>query len=410
MKIPEFLSELNIDDFDYVLPDNRIARFPLPVRDQSRLLIYDGITLKEDIFRNLPDYLPEDYTLIFNNTRVVNARLFFQKPTGAVIEILCLEPAGDHPDIQIALQQKGSVLWNCMVGNARRWKSDTLKGEFLHQGQNIDLLARKQGRYPDHYQIHFSWEPSHLSFAEILHMVGSIPLPPYLKRNATENDKKTYQTVYASVEGSVAAPTAGLHFTPELLQKLIQRGNHVKFVTLHVGAGTFKPVGSEGISSHIMHSEQIVVTRELIEHLIVHTGKIIAVGTTCVRTLESLYWFGAFLENKKTSRFNLPQYLPYTGEINHNLPVPKALENILKWLDHTNQEILKGYTQLMIVPGYPYKIINGMITNFHQPRSTLLLLIAAWLGDQWKEIYDYALKNDFRFLSYGDACLFYSHQ
>lgn len=406
MTIPEKLSHIRIDDFTYPLPDERIAKFPLETRDDSKLLISGGAGIKEDRFRNLAGYLPEGSTLVLNNTRVVHARLFFRKETGATIEVFCLEPFGENTEIQTAFQKKGTVDWRCLLGNARRWKSGKLSGKFTSGDIAITLEAENIEKLTDDYHLRFSWEPAEMTFAEVLECAGSVPLPPYLNRDAVASDNHQYQTVYAQMEGSVAAPTAGLHFTPGVFEKLAAGNINTQCLTLHVGAGTFKPVGKDGIRSHSMHSEQVIVNRSLLEHLMKNNGNVIAVGTTSVRTLESLYWFGLKLKQDHNAQFIVHQYDPYLFSKKEGIPVEEALGNILNHLKKKNADRLTGYTQMMIAPGYDYQVISGMVTNFHQPRSTLLLLIAAWLGEQWKEIYDYALKNDFRFLSYGDACLF----
>ena len=400
------LVQLKIEDFWYELPENKIAKFPLQTRDESKLLVFNGIDIQVDHFKNLATYLPNNSTLVFNNTKVVNARLFFRKETGALIEIFCLEPSTPFPDIQIAFQQKGTALWKCLLGNARRWKSGVLSGKFNHGNTTVIIKAEKISQLADGFEIRFTWEPADLTFSELLQYAGEVPLPPYLNREPVESDKYQYQTIYAEKYGSVAAPTAGLHFTDRVLESLSAKSIKPANLTLHVGAGTFKPVGTEGIKAHIMHSEQITVTRKLIEDLLENIGNIIAVGTTSVRTLESLYWFGAKLENDNNASFNIHQYDPYHLETKNDTSVEATLINVLDYLKKNQLESVNGSTRLMIAPGYTFKLICGMITNFHQPRSTLLLLIAAWLGDYWKEIYEYALNNDFRFLSYGDSCLF----
>jgi S-adenosylmethionine:tRNA ribosyltransferase-isomerase len=404
MNLPSELSHLNIDHFTYDLPEERIAKFPLAKRDESKLLLFDGRQIGEDTFKNLVAYLPKNSLLVLNNTRVVHARLFFCKPTGALIEVFCLEPAQAGADIQMAFQQKGEIIWKCLLGNARRWKTGELTGVFQHNGLDISISVKNIGKVDDAYELNFTWDPADLSFAEVLEYAGKIPLPPYLNRNAVASDSTQYQTVFAQYEGSVAAPTAGLHFTTELLNDLQSKGINIDYVTLHVGAGTFKPVGKEGIKAHTMHSEQIIISRSLLENLIRNSGNIIAVGTTSVRTLESLYWYGVKLEKEPGANFLINQFDPYLKQ--NEMPVEKALQNSLDYLDKKKIDQLTGSTQLMIAPGYKYRVISGMVTNFHQPRSTLLLLIAAWLGDIWKNLYDYALEHDFRFLSYGDACLF----
>ncbi len=400
------LKKIDIETYDYPLPDERIAKFPLAERDASRLLVYRDEKITTDRFRNLADHVPAGSLLVMNNTRVVRARLFFKKATGALIEVFCLEPVEPTVEIQQAFQVCGEAVWKCLVGNARRWKEDPLEVTFDHEGSTVTLRAEKRERTGDAWLLKFSWQPATLTFAEVLESYGRVPLPPYLHREDVESDKQRYQTVYAHYDGSVAAPTAGLHFTPRVFDSLEQKHISRDFVTLHVGAGTFKPVGREGISHHTMHTEQVLVSAGLIERLIQNTGHIIAVGTTSVRTLESLYWYGVKLGHDPQAAFHTLQFDPYRDNNNALPSAEEALRNILAHMQRHRLEYLPGSTQLMIVPGYQYRIINGMVTNFHQPRSTLLLLIAAWLGDRWKEIYDYALAHDFRFLSYGDSCLF----
>ncbi len=402
---PNF-SNININDFTYSLTDERIAKFPLDQRDESKLLIHQDGKNFEDKFKNLAAHIPPKSFLVLNNTKVVRARLFFRKPTGALIEVFCLEPVEPTPEIQLAFQQKGGAVWKCLVGNARRWKDGILTSEFVNEGASFTLSAEIKEKTGSAFLLKLSWDPANLTFAEILEQAGKVPLPPYLHREEVEIDKTRYQTVYAINDGSVAAPTAGLHFTDSVFKSLIRKEISYEYLTLHVGAGTFKPVGDDGIENHEMHTEQVLVTRELINKLIQNSRNIIAVGTTSVRTLESIYWFGVKLESGKGSEFKINQFDPYGDLATLDLPTETALQNVLSYLDDHQTDDLSGITQLMILPGYKYRMINGMVTNFHQPHSTLLLLIAAWLGNEWKEIYDYALENDFRFLSYGDSCLF----
>ncbi len=406
MTIPDALSAINIDDYTYPLSDDQIAKFPLASRDQSRLLIHHGNTIAEDKFLHLARHLPKDTLLVMNNTKVVHARIFFRKETGALIEVFCLEPVSPSKEIETAFQQKKAVVWKCLVGNARRWKSGKLTGTFGDGDERVKIEVENLGRDDDAFALNISWQPEGLTFAEVLEKAGKIPLPPYIHREATPADRIQYQTVYAQYDGSVAAPTAGLHFTKQVLSEL--EAAHIKtdHVTLHVGAGTFKPVNSRGISHHTMHTEQMVISRRFVENLANHQGKVVAVGTTSVRTLESLYWFGVTLQDNPDAEFFIRQFDPYKYVKRPVLSAPVALQNILSYLSRTNTDTLKGATQLLIIPGYTYRIAGGMVTNFHQPRSTLLLLIAAFLGDKWKEIYTFALRNNFRFLSYGDACLF----
>jgi len=400
------LSKLNIDDFAYDLTDERIAKFPLTQRDESKLLIHKNGYTAENSFKHLAEFLPPESFLVLNNTKVVRARLFFRKPTGATIEIFCLEPVEPTTEIQMAFQQKRTSVWKCLVGNARRWKSGSLHAEFIDGDNHYQLSAELNGKAGNAFLIRFSWKPENMTFAEILEQAGKIPLPPYLHREAVESDTTRYQTVYALNDGSVAAPTAGLHFTDSVFDSLKKKNIGHDYLTLHVGAGTFKPVGDDGIENHEMHTEQVLIQRKLIENLKNNIGKIVAVGTTSVRTLESIYWFGVKLETNKSATFEIKQFDPYGNLTSPELSAEKALQNVIDHLGEEQSVLLLGSTQLMIFPGYRYRMINGMVTNFHQPRSTLLLLIAAWLGNQWKEIYDYALENDFRFLSYGDSCLF----
>ncbi|MDD2631981.1 MAG: S-adenosylmethionine:tRNA ribosyltransferase-isomerase [Bacteroidales bacterium] len=396
-----FLSTIHIDDYDYPLPTGRIAKFPLPHRDASKLLIHSDGQIAEDHFYNVARYLPADSLLVLNNTRVVRARLQFHKPTGAAIEIFCLEPVAE---IEQAFAQQEQSVWKCLVGNARRWKDETLRLELPHKEGTFVLEAEKQGRDGDAFLILLKWQPQALTFSEVLELAGQVPLPPYLNREAVNSDANTYQTVYAQHNGSVAAPTAGLHFTDAVFEQLIAKNIATSHLTLHVGAGTFKPVGQEGIARHQMHTEQLVISRQLIETLLSQNGKTIAVGTTSVRTLESLYWYGVQLIHNPDAPFYVSQYDPYQNL--PEVPVSQSLTAIADAMDRRQSPLLPGATQLLIVPGYRFNIINGMITNFHQPRSTLLLLIAAWLGPKWKEVYEYALSHQFRFLSYGDSCLF----
>jgi len=403
--IPD-LASININDYSYNLPGDKIAKYPLPNRDESRLLIHKTDVLTGDIFSKLHDHLPANSLLVLNNTKVIYARLFFRKHTGAVVEIFCLEPVEPHTEVQIAFQQKGWAIWKCMVGNARRWKDGALTEHYIQHDCRISLRAEKLKKTGDTFLVKLSWAPEHLTLSEILERLGKIPLPPYLNREAVDSDKVQYQTVFALNEGSVAAPTAGLHFTEHVFNSLAEKNIHHDFVTLHVGAGTFKPVGSTGIENHIMHTEQVSINKQLIKNLIRNQGKIIAVGTTSVRTLESLYWWGIKLNNNPDAPFIIHQWDPYSDENKTVADMNDALENVLQYFRTNNLHQVTGSTQLMILPGYRFRVINGMVTNFHQPGSTLLLLIAAWLGDEWKKVYEYALNNQFRFLSYGDACLF----
>ncbi|MBZ4190319.1 S-adenosylmethionine:tRNA ribosyltransferase-isomerase [Niabella beijingensis] len=397
--------DLNIADFAYELPEEKIAFFPLPERDQSKLLLYKNGQLSEDTYQQIDRHLPEGALAIFNNTKVVEARLLFKKPTGGVIEIFCLEPSESYADITTAMAQQGKVLWLCMVGGAAKWK----EGQVLTCAVEGALLeARLMEKRTDSFLIELSWTPEAWSFAEILHLTGQIPLPPYIKRNAEKEDLERYQTVYAAHDGSVAAPTAGLHFTKEVLQKLTQKNIQTDFVTLHVGAGTFKPVKAAVMKDHEMHAEFFSVPAALIQKIIAQQQPLIAVGTTSLRTLESLYWLGAkLLQDKNCFGNDLPQlrqWEPYELPLQH-YPVADALRALLDYLAERQFTTLVAKTQIIIAPGYFFKIADALVTNFHQPSSTLLLLVAAFIGDDWKRVYDYALQHQFRFLSYGDGSL-----
>ena len=396
---------IRISEYNYPLPDERIAKFPLPVRDQSKLLIYRHGEVNEDIFTSLPDYLPKGSLMIFNNTKVIQARLHFRKETGALIEVFCLEPIQPN-DYVLNFQQTEHAAWLCMIGNLKKWKDGELKREMTVKGFPITLTAtRGECRGTSHW-VDFTWNNAEVTFADILEVFGELPIPPYLNRNTEESDKETYQTVYSKIKGSVAAPTAGLHFTPQVLDALQEKGIELEELTLHVGAGTFKPVKSEEIEGHEMHTEYISVNRSTIKKLIDHDGCAVAVGTTSVRTLESLYHIGVTLaENPDATEeeLHVRQWQPY--EKYDQIPPVVALQKILGYLDRHSMETLHTSTQIIIAPGYDYKIVKAMVTNFHQPQSTLLLLVSAFVKGNWRTIYDYALSHDFRFLSYGDSSL-----
>ncbi len=402
------VQDIRIEDYNYELPNEKIARFPLDKRDESKLLTYQKGIISEDIFKQVDAYLPEDCLMVFNNTKVIQARLIFQKETGALIEVFCLEPK-DPNDYVLSFQERKSCTWLCLVGNARKWKEGKLKLVPETTGKNgtiHTIYAEKVESYGDTHLIRFEWGNPDLTFADILGKYGELPIPPYLNRKTEEKDKETYQTIYSKIKGSVAAPTAGLHFTPEVFENLEKKGIIRKEVTLHVGAGTFKPVKSESIGEHEMHVEMVSVERETIEQVLKHLGNIFAVGTTSVRTLESLYYIGANLHNSDLGikELQVSQWDPYQQK-NNQLSVRGALETILLYLEKNKLEQITAHTQIMIVPGYTFKIVSGIITNFHQPKSTLLLLISAFAGDDWKRIYNYALSHDFRFLSYGDSSI-----
>jgi S-adenosylmethionine:tRNA ribosyltransferase-isomerase len=395
---------IKISDYSYNLPDERIARYPLAERDSSKLLVWNNGTIGKDEFRNISTWLPAESMLVFNNTRVIHARLFFWKETGAKIEIFCLEPIQPN-DHQLAFQQTKKVVWKCMVGQAKKWKNGELTREIEIDGKTAELKAKKTEQEDNTFFIEFSWTNG-FAFSEIIEKAGVLPIPPYLHRETEISDELTYQTVYAKTDGSVAAPTAGLHFTENVLAQLTEKKIPLREITLHVGAGTFQPVKSETINGHTMHHEQVIIPKKFIEELLFNTKKIIAVGTTSVRSLESLYWLGLKLGKQKnlSQPLKIEQWEPY--ENTEQINIQHALKNILEYLEKTNRETLQFSTQIIIVPGYRFKLINGMITNFHQPQSTLLLLIGAFLGNDWKKVYNFALTNHFRFLSYGDSNLY----
>jgi len=403
--------DLSIADFDYHLPEEKIAVFPLPERDQSKLLIYKNGAIEEDVYRNIAAHLPEKCFLVFNNTKVINARILFAKPTGGVIEIFLLEPHETVNDYALVLQQKNSVKWKCMIGGAGKWKQKYLEKNFIINNDAIQLKAGLIEKLPDAYIVELSW-PGHYSFAEILEHSGKTPLPPYIKRDAEESDAERYQTIYSKFEGSVAAPTAGLHFTKKIFSALAEKKIEIGFVTLHVGAGTFKPVKSATMQDHDMHAEWIDVPKEFLEQLINNINKhVICVGTTSVRTIESLYWMGVkIIHNKNASvqDLEIQQWEVYEeGMANVSITAKQSLQCLLQFLEDKQLNKLFLRTQIIIAPGYEFKIIDGIITNFHQPKSTLLLLVAAIAGNDWRKMYDYALQHHFRFLSYGDGCLIF---
>jgi S-adenosylmethionine:tRNA ribosyltransferase-isomerase len=410
------IQALRIEDFAYPLKEDRIAKHPVEPRDSSKLLLYRKGELEDSHFRKLPDYLENDSLLIYNNTKVIHARLLFFKETGAKIEIFCLEPLFPA-DYALNFQQTSTCEWLCMVGNLKKWKQEPLTRELVVKGRRIRFTAEKLGTEDNIQRIRFNWEnlkpnTPPLRFGDLLDAAGQLPIPPYLNREAERKDETSYQTVYSRIEGSVAAPTAGLHFTPEVLQQLDAKGIQRREVTLHVGAGTFQPVLSKQMQGHTMHSEFISVERNLIEELISNSGKIVAVGTTTVRTLESLYWFGHKLlkqPEQELHDWTLDQWYAYREtDVNESaLPTTEeALSALLKQLKEQKAERFTASTRLLIAPGFRFRVVNAMITNFHQPNSTLLLLVSAFLGgDEWKRVYNHALNNKFRFLSYGDSSL-----
>lgn len=400
------IKSISIQAYDYRLPEEKIAFHPKENREDSKLLVYEKGIIANQKFSNLPNLLSSDDVLVFNNTRVINARLWFQKPTGKIIEIFCLEPK--EQEIEKALSQTNKAVWNCLVGGAKRWKQNPLEKKVNINGNELVVKANKGEFSNNSFAITFEWDSEYVTFSEILETLGNTPLPPYIKRENTLEDESRYQTVYSEFEGSVAAPTAGLHFSDDVLAELAKRGIDTQFLTLHVGAGTFKPVTDDTIGEHEMHFEVFEVSSEFLQNMIDRLGKrIIPVGTTSCRTLESLYWLGCKLIlgkiDRSTSSLKLTQWEAYSME-NHNIPIKKSLEYLLQFARKRNNKIL-GKTQLMIAPGYNYKIANGLITNFHLPKSTLLLLVSAMVGDNWKTIYEHAKNQDYRFLSYGDSSL-----
>lgn len=400
------VQDIRIDEFDYPLPDERIAKFPLPKRDESKLLLYKNGEIGETVFKHLPEYLPSGSLMVFNNTKVIQARLLFQKSTGARIEVFCLEPESPR-DYALIFQQTEKCSWNCLIGNLKKWKEGVLERTVVIGDDYITLQAERKSSSGDSHVVEFLWDNPKYTFADLLDAVGVLPIPPYLHRETEKSDLKTYQTVYSKIKGSVAAPTAGLHFTPEVLADIDAHGIERQEVTLHVGAGTFKPVKSETIEGHEMHTEFISVNRNTIERLLAKAGNIIAVGTTSVRTLESLYYIGVILENNpeaSSEELVVRQWMPYDTQ-NNVLNGHKALQNILDYLKRCKADRLVTATQIIIVPGYNFKIVKGIVTNFHQPKSTLILLVSAFVKGNWKQIYRYALEHDFRFLSYGDSSL-----
>ncbi len=401
---------LRIEDYTYPLPDERIAKYPLAERDASKLLIYEDGVITEDIYRNISEHLPAGSLVVFNQTRVVHARLLFQKPSGGAIEVFCLAPHSQYADIQTAMLQKGQVLWECMIGGASKWKHGMVLA-LSHYDPEFTLSARIAGRTNDAWILNLSWNNEQLTFAEVLHFAGRVPLPPYLHRDAETTDEDRYQTLFAKEEGSVAAPTAGLHFTPEVMTGITNKSIDTAFVTLHVGAGTFRPVKAPTMEGHDMHAEWIDVSIDIVQQLIRSVDKkIIAVGTTSLRTLESLYWIGnALFDHQEIDLhgISVTQWQPYSD--NKPCTPADALNAILSHMQAHNLSKLVTRTQILIAPGYRFRLVSGLVTNFHQPGSTLLLLVAAFIGNDWRKVYEYALAHHYRFLSYGDGCLLWKH-
>lgn len=396
---------ISLAEYDYLLPEGMIAQYPLSERDSSKLLVYKEEAVKKDIFRNIDNYLPENSLLFFNNTRVIRARLLFRKESGAQIEIMCLEPI-NPPEYEKSLSSKSCLEWKCIVGNLKKWKNGKISCKIVVREDEIDLYAEKLGQIGDACRIMFSWTPADFTFGEILETIGHIPLPPYINRDDEEIDNDRYQTVYSSVKGSVAAPTAGLHFTEEVLNKIKKKGCKTGSLTLHVGAGTFQPVKSNDILNHQMHREHFYIDMKNLKLLADHTGDVIPVGTTSVRTLESLYWLGVKLINNSLNRGNkmeISQWEAY--DIKKDITPKESFDALIEYMKREQLENFNASTSIIIIPGYDFRICNGIITNFHQPKSTLLLLISALIGDNWKKVYNYAQENNFRFLSYGDSSL-----
>ena len=428
------LPKLNLIDFDYELPNERIAYTPCQNRADSKLLVWDKQIIADSQYQNITDFIPAHSTLLFNNSKVIAARILFDKQAvendetpsvqnkinshqeenaqltkSSVIEIFCLEPSMEYSPVQIAMQATNKVAWNCLVGGAKKWKTPFLEKILFHNNKEIHFFAKKLNQIDGKFLIEFSWDDTTIIFSEILALIGQIPLPPYIVRNTTAEDKDRYQTTYASEEGSVAAPTAGLHFSQELLNKISSNNIALQFLTLHVGAGTFLPVKTEIINDHPMHAEFFEIEKKLINYLIENNNRLIAVGTTSLRTIESLYWLGIkIIANPKiiATDLHLLQWDAYEVD-EKEIPKLEALHTIVNWMERNQLQTLISKTQLMIMPGYRFRMVKGLVTNFHQPKSTLLLIIAAIVGSEWKTIYQHALGHQYRFLSYGDGCLFW---
>ena len=409
-------SKIFIDDYIYNLPEERIAKYPAAERDKSKLLIYKGEEISENSFSSIAEYIPANANLIFNNSKVIPARIIFKKDSGAQIEIFCLEPESPTKDFALIFQQKGECIWNGLIGNLKKWKEGRLKKELFVRGSKVILSIEKveKSQNDGKQLIKFSWKPEELMFSEIMENAGLVPLPPYINREAEDRDKDNYQTIYAKIKGSVAAPTAGLHFTDNVIEQIRKKGIKTEYLTLHVSAGTFQPVSAKTLDKHKMHSEVITADIETIENILKRINNpIITVGTTSLRTLESLYWLGVKLitkgsENSADIYPEIEQWDPYKAEYNKEISREESFNAIYTYMKLNGLETITGSTQIIIVPGYRFRMTDGLITNFHQPKSTLLLLIAAFIGEDWKKMYDYALKNDFRFLSYGDSSILFS--
>jgi S-adenosylmethionine:tRNA ribosyltransferase-isomerase len=415
MSSPESTT-LSLTDFQYDLPDDRIARFPLTERDASKLLVYRGGTITHATFRNLAEFVPPGSFLVFNNTKVIPARLLFRKPTGATIELFLLNPLPAEQPMSLAMEQTGSAVWQCMIGNRKRWKPEETLHTTLETAEGRITLTANYADY-ERSSVEFSWKPASETFAHLIQLAGQIPLPPYLNRNPTEADRNTYQTIYSRNEGAVAAPTAGLHFTERVFESLAQHGIGHEYLTLHVGAGTFQPIKTDDPHQHVMHAEQVVYTRQNLENMLPHLGHLLPVGTTSMRSLESLYWFGVKLLRNDPDPFTLDQHFAYSIPANEQPTPTEAVEAVLNYLKMNHLETVVAHTAIYITPGvdspgvdspgYGLKLCRGIITNFHQPGSTLILLIAALIGPNWRILYTEALQNDYRFLSYGDSSLLF---
>ncbi len=402
---------IQIQDYSYQLPEERIAKFPLEKRDESKLLHYQAGEISETTFKFINELIPANSLVVFNNTKVIHARVLFQRETGAQIEVFCIEPL-EHLDYQLAFASKGNCIWKCMVGNAKRWKEDVLQKIVQTPFGVVQLKAEKKGKTGELFLVEFSWDNKDLFFAEVLYYAGILPLPPYLNRDTELSDEERYQTIYAKQQGSVAAPTAGLHFTDDVFNKLAQKNIKTAEVTLHVGAGTFKPVKSTELANHEMHEETIFVELRTIESILqtlTNNHPVIAVGTTSMRTLESLYWWGVrLLKQEVASAVFVGQWDAYELD-DTNITVEDALKAIVQDMQTKAETVLQGSTQIIIAPGYVFKVVDAIITNFHQPENTLILLIAAFVGPDWRKIYEHALTNDYRFLSYGDSSLLWKN-
>jgi len=393
--------KIKIDDYYYDLPNEKIAKYPLNKRNGSKLLVYKNFKICEDIFKNISNHLPENSLLVFNNTKVIQARIIFKKETGAKIEIFCLEPINPS-EYNLAFQTNNKVIWKCIVGNLKKWKQGSLYKLISVGNKKIKLEVKLINNNSNTQEIEFNWSNKEYTFGDIIQLFGLTPIPPYLNRNSEDIDKERYQTVYSKIQGSVAAPTAGLHFTDKIINNIKNNEKKTEEITLHVGAGTFKPVKAKTINKHEMHTEYFSVNRKTLENIINHKGKIIAVGTTSMRTIESLYWIGIKLAFKKPELY-IKQWDPY--KLENKISVKESFKTIIEYLYKNNLEELHSKTQMIIIPGYKFKLVNGLITNYHMPKSTLLMLVAAFIGEDWKKVYKYALNNNFRFLSYGDSSL-----